>query len=640
MSRAKPVGLHVHSGLANDQVRDYILRVRPSAMKWLTEGMNDDLIHLARANGVLTIGRVYFSEQAVEGPLASQHLDRIRQAIRQHPNIMVWEGVNEAFQSGDGLAKRAAFDIKLMRICEEEGVKAGIGSFSVGQPSNLDDWRLYLPALRRAADQGHYVALHEYGAPAMQWGCGANQASALDGGRWVNVDPVTRPGADGWFALRYRKAVAKWRELGLAKVPRIVITEGGLDDIQPRPDVGKRRGYKTYQGTVWWRHPVLGDYASQWRWACERWAEDDYVAGGVEFGFADASGDWEDFNMATDRWTLDRLVGEMVAMRTALDSSGGGAPPTVPPAAKPARTLGIDVSRHQGRMDWGKAAASGAKFAYCKATEGTTWLDPEWKRNAAGARAAGLLVGGYHFYRNVYDPFEQAAHFARALNYQPGDLPPAADFEDSRTPARVDAMRIFLMEVERLVGVRPIIYTGAWWWDDGRGDGPVQMPARVPWAAEYPLWIASYREGAPILPDDWRDWDIHQYTSKGPARDFGASSEGLDMNWFNGPLDALRAFAGSASTGETKLLAEALLSVEPELQAVKLNPTSALQRAITQAGAGWQVTGDERPFSWGGSNYIVQRAENLTTGRVRIYHVPVGKWSDVSYVERPEPTTR
>lgn len=628
MSTSKPVGLHVHSQLADDKVKGYILRVRPSVMKWLTEGMDDELVRLAKANGVLTIGRHYFEDQAIEGSQASAQLDRIRQEIRRHPNIMVWEGVNEAFQGGDDLAKRAAWDIKLMKVCDEEGVKAAIGSFSVGQPARLNDWAFYLPELRYAAEHGHYVALHEYGAPVMQWGVGENQARNLEDGRWTNFDPVNRAGLDGWFVLRYRKAVAKWRELGMYEVPRIVITEGGLDDIQPRPNVGKRRGYKTYRDTEWYRHPVFGDYADQWRWTCERWAEDDYLVGGVEFGFADASGDWGDFDMATDQWTYDRLVSEMIELRE--QAPAPPAPPPPPPVES--RVLGIDVSRWQGRMDWGKAAKAGARFAFCKTSEGTSWVDPEWKRNAAGARAAGILVGGYHYYLNAYDPIQQARHFALTLldQYQPGDLPPVADFEDTKTPAQVDQMRTFLQEVERLTGVWPIIYTGTWWWDSTR------LPRRVDWAPEYPLWIASYRTGEPNIPDDWKDWDFHQYTSTGPGSKYGAQSQHIDLNWFNGGMAELRTFIRESSGDEDLTMAEALLTIEPELQAIQLNPDASLQRAITSAGPGWQVTGDEQPFSWGGSDYIVQRAENLSTGRVRVYHVPVGKWSDVSYVERPE----
>src|SRR5207342_1891362 len=46
--------------------------------------------------------------------------------------------------------------------------------------------------------------------------------------------------------------------------------------------------------------------------------------------------------------------------------------PTPPAGALP----GIDVSRHQGTIDWSLVASSGTRFAFAKATEGRTYVDP------------------------------------------------------------------------------------------------------------------------------------------------------------------------------------------------------------------------------------------------------------------------
>lgn len=58
---------------------------------------------------------------------------------------------------------------------------------------------------------------------------------------------------------------------------------------------------------------------------------------------------------------------------------------------------GIDVSHYQGDIDWKKVAGSGITFAFVKATEGETYKDPTFMRNAEGAADAGLLAGAYHF---------------------------------------------------------------------------------------------------------------------------------------------------------------------------------------------------------------------------------------------------
>jgi hypothetical protein len=285
-------------------------------MKWLDGGVDPRLVDLANVYGALTILRHYEPDQQLGNPQEERFLRKVEADIQRWPQFKAHEGYNEMFQRLPDVRRRSEFDISLMKLCERHGKKAVIGSFSVGQPQwpatgQADDWAGYLPALQHAAANGHFVGLHEYGAPAMQWGVGANQMSNLVDGRWENIDPATRPGVQGWFVLRYRRTIEHWKSLGLNPIPKIVITESGIDDVQPRPNVGTRRGYKTYRNTIWWNHPVLGDYADQLSWACDRWAEDDAVVGGVDFGFADVSGDWDDFDLSTDSSTFARVLDVM-----------------------------------------------------------------------------------------------------------------------------------------------------------------------------------------------------------------------------------------------------------------------------------------------------------------------------------------
>ena len=67
------------------------------------------------------------------------------------------------------------------------------------------------------------------------------------------------------------------------------------------------------------------------------------------------------------------------------------------PATTPSGPQGIDVSHFQGAVNWSLAAGSGVQFAYMKATEGTTFVDPQFSSNYSGSAAAGLLRGAYHF---------------------------------------------------------------------------------------------------------------------------------------------------------------------------------------------------------------------------------------------------
>ena len=89
---------------------------------------------------------------------------------------------------------------------------------------------------------------------------------------------------------------------------------------------------------------------------------------------------------------------------------------------------GVDVSHYQGTIDWAK---TGVGFAFIKATQGTTLVDPEYAANVKAARAAGIPVGHYHFAAGG-DPAAEAAHFLAVADVRPGE-PVALDFEASPT---------------------------------------------------------------------------------------------------------------------------------------------------------------------------------------------------------------
>ena len=59
--------------------------------------------------------------------------------------------------------------------------------------------------------------------------------------------------------------------------------------------------------------------------------------------------------------------------------------------------LGIDVSEHNGALDWAKIKASGVAFAIVRSGYGTSHVDKFFAKNIRGAREQGLPVGVYHF---------------------------------------------------------------------------------------------------------------------------------------------------------------------------------------------------------------------------------------------------
>ncbi|MFL5384534.1 MAG: glycoside hydrolase family 25 protein [Longimicrobiaceae bacterium] len=210
--------------------------------------------------------------------------------------------------------------------------------------------------------------------------------------------------------------------------------------------------------------------------------------------------------------------------------------PTAIVRAPATQARGIDVSHHQGRIDWRAVAGEGIGFAYMKATEGETFTDPVFARNWSGAADAGIARGAYHRFRPGRDAVAQADHFLSVVSLRAGDLPPVLDVESTGgvSDARlVRGVRAWLAEVERRTGVRPIVYTK-----------PGFRRAHLGTALDgYPLWIAEYGVDSPSV-DPWHLW---QHSERGRVAGIGTA---VDLDRFNGTRAELRALAISPAPGE------------------------------------------------------------------------------------------
>jgi lysozyme len=99
------------------------------------------------------------------------------------------------------------------------------------------------------------------------------------------------------------------------------------------------------------------------------------------------------------------------------------------PALGPGEIYGIDVSDHQGQINWRAVARSNVSFAFIKATEGSTFVDRDFAPDMAQARSAGLLVGAYHFFTLCSPGASQAANFLKIAPPGSAALRPAVDLE-------------------------------------------------------------------------------------------------------------------------------------------------------------------------------------------------------------------
>jgi len=80
---------------------------------------------------------------------------------------------------------------------------------------------------------------------------------------------------------------------------------------------------------------------------------------------------------------------------------------------------GVDLSRHNGTVDFAAMASSGVKFAWVKLTEGTTHTNPGFEEKFRGCRDHGIIVGAYHFGRPdtyVNDPTDAKDEVDNFLN--------------------------------------------------------------------------------------------------------------------------------------------------------------------------------------------------------------------------------
>ncbi|KAH9066217.1 glycoside hydrolase family 25 protein [Lactarius vividus] len=104
-----------------------------------------------------------------------------------------------------------------------------------------------------------------------------------------------------------------------------------------------------------------------------------------------------------------------------------------PTLVKRADPEGIDVSHWQGALNWNTIKSQGVTFAYIKATEGTTFIDPNFSSNYVGATNAGLIRGAYHFaHPDSSSGATQANYFLAHGGGWSGDgitLPGAIDLE-------------------------------------------------------------------------------------------------------------------------------------------------------------------------------------------------------------------
>jgi len=250
-----------------------------------------------------------------------------------------------------------------------------------------------------------------------------------------------------------------------------------------------------------------------------------------------------------------RFVSFATALVAALLAAAAPTLATVP---------GIDVSHFQGTINWTSVKNAGIEFAFAKATEGVDFIDVNFVQYMNGARAAGVLIGPYHFARpdssvsNPLDAANEANDFVDAIQpyyqqYLGKIVAPVLDVERlpyADTAANRAANKAFLSNwvrnfntvvVDRL-GIMPIIYVNSYY-------ATTFLETNI---NQYPLWLANYNYTPPTTPPPaqwgvWSHWDFWQYTSSGSV---SGISGNVDRDLFNGTMLQLMEFVPGFLAGD------------------------------------------------------------------------------------------
>lgn len=170
--------------------------------------------------------------------------------------------------------------------------------------------------------------------------------------------------------------------------------------------------------------------------------------------------------------------------------------------------IGIDVSSHQGEIEWKNVATQKISFAYIKATEADDLTDSMFKRNWSEAKSAGIKIGAYHYYSLRFTGKAQAVNFINTVPVETDALPPVVDLEyvgnSTRRPTKDEfqkELRTYIDIIQSHYDMSPVIYTTDEFYRDYLS----------PEFSNEKFWVRN------ILgtPDETINWELSQYSQWG-----------------------------------------------------------------------------------------------------------------------------
>lgn len=172
---------------------------------------------------------------------------------------------------------------------------------------------------------------------------------------------------------------------------------------------------------------------------------------------------------------------------------------------------GIDVSQWQGAIDFNAVKNENIQIVYIKASEGTGYVDPYFRKNYEGAKENNLNIGFYHYLtaRTENEAILEAEHFTNVISGTTPECKLAMDFESFGNLTNEEINNIsfaFLRKVQELTNREMVIYSDTY---NARNVFSYEL------ASEYPLWVAEYGVEVPQDNGKWSSWIGFQYTDEG-----------------------------------------------------------------------------------------------------------------------------
>ena len=189
--------------------------------------------------------------------------------------------------------------------------------------------------------------------------------------------------------------------------------------------------------------------------------------------------------------------------------------------------LGIDVSKHNGNINWTEVKNSGVSFViircgYRGSSTGALIEDPKFKANVQGATAAGLKVGIYFFTQavNQIEAVEEASMTVSLIKNYKISYPVFLDVEASGgradgldTGTRTQIVNAYCQTIQNS-GYTAGVYANKTWLNSKLNVGSL---------GGYKIWLAQYA----AAPTYNGRYDMWQYSSTGKI---GGISGNTDLN--------------------------------------------------------------------------------------------------------------